>query len=139
MANMRIAAAVRNSMLNVIRNAIDAGGGAGTLKIYGDTQPTNGDTAIGSQTLLATLTFSDPSASDASGGVLTFSVITEDSAADATEQANWARIEDSTGAEVFDCDVTATGGGGTIELNTVAIVTGGPVQITSFTVTFPAV
>jgi hypothetical protein len=138
MANMRVAAAVRNAMLDALIARIDADAGAGTIKIYTGTQPTDGDTALGAQTLLATLTFSTTSAPAASGGVITFSAITEDSSADATGTAAWARIQDNSGDNVFDCDVTATGGGGTIELNTVSIVAGGPLQITAFTITFPA-
>ena len=139
MANMRIAEAVRNAMLDALIARLDADAGAGTLKIYSGTQPTNGDTAIGAQVLLATLTFSTTSAPAASGGVVTFNTITEDSSADATNTAAWARIQDNSGDNVFDCDVSASGGGGTIELNTTSIVSGGPVQITSFTITFPAV
>ena len=51
--------------------------------------------------------------------------------------ATWARVKDSTGATVFDCSVTATGGGGVITLNTTSIVSGSPVSITSGTLTVP--
>jgi hypothetical protein len=70
--------------------------------------------------------------------VLTFSTITEDTSADATGTATWARVRSSDAAQGFDCDVTATGGGGVIELNTVSIVAGGPVRITAFTFSIPA-
>jgi hypothetical protein len=89
---------------------------------------------------LGTLTFSNPAASASASGVLTFSSITQDSAADATGTATWARIADSGGTTVFDCDVGGTNESttGTIQLNTSAIVTGGPIQISSFTLTYPA-
>lgn len=135
MANIRIAAAVRNAMLDAITTAINAGSGAGTLKIYSGTQPANGDAAEAGS-LLATLTFTDPAASGASGGILTFSTITEDSSADNTATATWARIEDSSGGNVFDGDVNTTGA--MINLNTASIVAGGPVRITSFTITLPS-
>lgn len=138
MANVRILTAVRNSMLDQIKTAVDAGAGAGTIKFYTGTQATNANTALGAQVLLGTLTFTDPCASSSASGTLTFSTITEDSAADATGTATWARIQDSTGTVVFDCDVTATGGGGTIELNTTSIVTGGPIRISSFTLSIAA-
>ncbi len=135
---MRVADGTRNAIANAIIAAIDAGAGPGTIKFYTGTQPADADDAVTSQTLLAILTFSDPSAPAASAGKITFSVITEDSSADATGTATWARIEDSDGSNVFDCNVTATGGDGAIELNTVSIVTGGPVRISSFTLTVPA-
>lgn len=126
--------ALRNSRLDAITAAIDAGAGAGTLKIYTGTRPSTGG-AITSQVLLGTLTFSDPSAPAASGGVLTFNSITQDASADATGTAAWARVADSTGAFVMDMSVTATGGGGDIELNTTAVTSGGPISVTSATIT----
>jgi len=65
------------------------------------------------------------------------SAITQDSAADATGTATWARIADSTGATVFDVDVTVTGAGGTLQFNTTSFVIGGPVLISAFTITVP--
>jgi hypothetical protein len=125
-------------MLDALRDKIDAGATGGTIKIYTTPQPANADAAIGAVTLLATLTFSATSAPNAATGITTFSAITEDSSADADGTAVWARIADSNAATIFDCDVTATGAGGTIQLNTTSIVSGGPVRITSFTVTIPA-
>jgi hypothetical protein len=138
MGNVRVLASLRNSRLNLLRNAIDAGSGAGTLKVYTGTQPANADAGLSGNTLLGTLTFTDPSAPDASGGVLTFSTITQDTAADNSGTATWARILDSAGNTVFDCDITASGGGGTLQITTTAIVAGGPIQATSFTLTEPA-
>ena len=137
MANMRLATASRNAVANSIRDLIDLGSLGGTIKIYTTAQPANANTALGAQVLLGTLTFSVTSAPGAAVGVTTFSAITEDSSADATGTAVWARIADSDANTVFDCDITATGGGGTIELNTVSIVSGGPIRITSFTMTAP--
>lgn len=136
MAIIRFVNAVKNSALDTIKTAIDAGSGAGTIKIYTGTQPTSAADAITSQTLLGTLTFSDPCGTSASG-TLTMSAITQDSAADATGTATWARIADSTGATVCDVDVTATGGGGTLQFNTTSFVIGGPILISAFTITVP--
>ena len=136
MAIIRFVNAVKNSALDAIKTAIDAGAGAGTIKIYTGTQPTSPADAITTQTLLGTLTFSDPCGTSASG-TLTMSAITQDSAADATGTATWARIADSTGATVCDVDVTATGGGGTLQFNTTSFVIGGPILISAFTITVP--
>ena len=136
MAIIRFVNAVKNSALDTIKTAIDAGAGAGTIKVYTGTQPTTAADAIVAQVLLGTLTFSDPCGTSASG-TLTMSAITQDSSADATGTATWARIADSTGATVCDVDVTATGGGGTLQFNTTSFVIGGPILISAFTITVP--
>lgn len=132
MAILRLVTALQTSCITPIMTAIDAGSGAGIIEIYNGTIPANANTAVTTQTKLGTLTFSDPSGSVTSG-VFTASAITQDSSADATGTASWARIKDSTGATVCDIDVTSTGGGGVLQLNTVNVVAGGPILITSFT------
>lgn len=100
------ATTLRNARLDAITTAIDAGAGAGLLRIYDGSRPATGGTAT---TLLAELTFSDPSAGSASSGVLTLSAITADASANATGTATWARVVDSTGAFVMDADVGTSG------------------------------
>lgn len=136
MANFRIAVATRNSMLDNLRTNMDADAGAATIKIYSGTQPATADTALSGNTLLGTLTCTDPVAPSASGGTLTFSSITQDSSADASGTATFARIADNSGDTIFDCDVGTSGA--TINLNTTTIVAGGPIAITSFTISIPA-
>lgn len=134
MAVIRLVNAVKHAMLTPLRDAIDAGSGAGTIKVYTGTQPTlPSDAASG--TLLGTLTFADPCCATVgtpTAGSLTMGAITQDSSADATGTAAWARIADSTGATVGDIDVTTTGGGGTMQMNTTNIVIGGPILISAF-------
>lgn len=136
MANFRLVTAVKNSSLDTIKAAIDAGSGAGLIKIYTGTQPSLPSDAVTTQTLLGTLTFSDPCGSSSSG-TLTFSAITQDSSADATGTATWARITDSAANVVFDCDVGVTGGGATLQFNTTNFVITGPILISSFAVSVP--
>lgn len=121
---------LRNSRLNLIRDAVDAGAGAGKLRIYDGARPATGGTATN---LLAELTFSDPSAANASSGVLTFSAITADASADATGTATWCRVVDSTGAVVFDGSVGTSGAD--YNLNTTSITAGVQVSCTSATLT----
>jgi len=123
---------IRNARLNVIRDAIDAGAAGGKVLIYTGTRPATG-AAIGGATLLGTVTCSATSAPDASGGVLTFNAFTEDSSADADGTAAWARITDSDDAFVCDLDVGTSGAD--LIMNTVTIVTGGPIRIDSGTLT----
>lgn len=124
---------VRNARLTAIITAIDGGAGAGTIKLYTGTRPATGG-AITSQTLLGTLTFSDPCGT-VSGGVLTFSTVTGDSSADADGTAAWARIADSTGTFVADVGVGVSGSGMEVIMNTTAIVAGGSIDITSAQIT----
>lgn len=127
---LALATSVRNSMLDQIKTAIDAGAGAGLFRVYDGTRPATGGTAT---TLLAELTFSDPSAAAASGGVLTFSAITQDSSANASGTASWCRGVDSTGTFVFDANVGTSGAD--FNLNTVSITSGQTVSCTSATIT----
>lgn len=126
---MGLADTIRNNRLTQILNAIDAGAGAGFLRIYDGTRPSKGGTVT---TLLAELTFSDPSGT-VSGGVLTFNAVNQDPSANATGTATWARIVDSTGAFVADLSVGTSGQD--VNLNSTSIATGQVVQITSATIT----
>lgn len=126
--------AARNALLNSQRNLIDAGAAGGKMKVYTGTRPTNANTAVGSQVLLGTLTFSSTSAPDAVAGVLTFSAITEDSSADASGTIGWARITDSDDNVVFDATV-GTSGGVVLTFNTLVVVALGPIQCSAFTLT----
>lgn len=133
---IRLSTATRNAKANAAVDLIDAGAAAGTIKIYSGAQPASADTAA-SGTLLATFTLSDPAFGNAVDGTATASAIADVlAAADGT--AGWFRTADSNGATVHDGSVTATGGGGDMELNTTTLVTGVSVSITSYTYTQPA-
>lgn len=139
MANdVRISTAARNAACDAVVDLIDGGSGAGTIKIYdaGSGRPAGPGTAITDQTLLATLTFSDPAFGGASSGTATASSITSDSSADASGTAAWARIEDSAGNDIMDVEVGTSGAD--INFNTVSFTIGSTIAITSFTVTMPA-
>lgn len=136
MANVRLADTAQQAAMDAVVDLIDAGSGAGTIKIYTGTQPATGDTALSGNTLLGTLTFNDPAfGATNSSGVATASAITPDTSADATGTAAWARIQDSNGNNVFDCDVGTSST--TIVLNSVSITSGGTISISSFTMTHP--
>lgn len=134
-ADPRLSNAAASAAADAVVDLIDAGAGAGTIKIYDGTIPTNANTAIGSQVLLATLTFSDPAFGAASNGVATASAITSDSSADATGTASWARIADSNGNTIMD--VTVGTSGEDIDFNTVSFVSGATIAISSLTYTQP--
>ena len=135
-ANIRLADATRNATLDAIKTKMDAGAGPAVMEVYTGTIPTNANTAIGAQVKLGTLTFSDPSAPAASGGVLTFSAITQDSSADDTGTIGWARTKDSDGNTIMDVSA-GTGSGVVLQFNTLAVTAGGPISCSAFTITVP--
>jgi hypothetical protein len=136
MAITKLSIAARQAMALALIAQIDADVGPGTLKFYTGAQPAGPGTAISGQILLGTLTLSDPAAT-ATDGVITFGTITQDNAADADGTATWARLLDNSGDAIMDFDVTGTAGDGAIKLNTTTVVTGGPIAMTSFTITMP--
>jgi len=83
--------------------------------------------------LLGTLTLFDPAGTVATGSI-TFGAITQDNAADADGKARRAVLFDSDDTLVSELDVTATGGDGAIKLNTVNIVAGGPILMSSLVI-----
>lgn len=134
---VNITNAVAQAMANAFTTALDAGT-AGIITIYTGTIPTDADTAIGAQTLLATLTFSGTSfgaASDANpGGRITANAITSDSSADATGTAAWARILTQSGGTTI-CDVSVGTATSTMVFNTVSFTSGSAIACTAFTFT----
>ncbi len=132
---VKLTTAVRDLMAVGIKTALDLGGAAGAIKIYSGTQPANPATAAAG-TVLSEHTLSYPSGA-ISNGVFVLGAIAEDQYANATGTATWARMFDSTGAAVLDCSVSVSGGGGDIQMNTVAVVINGPVRFTSLQLTMP--
>jgi hypothetical protein len=135
----RISNAAAIAACDAIVDLIDGGAGAGLLRIYDGTQPTDPDTAIGAQNLLAELTLSDPAfgaAADAApGGRATASAITTDASANATGTASWFRVVTSAGTAIIDGSVGTSGAD--LNLNTTSIVLGASVAVTSWTFTVP--
>jgi hypothetical protein len=119
-----MASGLRNARLDAITTFA---GGSCLLRIYDGSRPATGGTAT---TLLAELTCNATFAPSASGGTLTLNAITQDSSANATGTATWARIVKSDGTtHVLDCSVGTSGAD--INLNTTSIVSGAAVSITS--------
>lgn len=128
-------ATIRNNRLTVIKDAVDAGSGAGKFLFYDSPRPDTG-AAITTQTLLASIALNDPCGT-VSAGVLTFDVdpVPSDSSANDTGDAVWARIVTSADAFVADLSVGTTGSGADIIMNTVGIIAGLPVSIVSASIT----
>jgi hypothetical protein len=136
MAIIRLNTNIKNAALVPIRDGIDGGSGPGVSKIYAGTIPADINTAIGAQTLLGTVTFSDPCGTIASGA-LTMNAITQDSSADNSGTASFTRIFDSSNVAIMDLDISTVGGGGAMQMNTTNIVALGPILVASFVITMP--
>lgn len=132
----RLATALRNAVSNAITTLVDAGSGPGKIQIYTGAQPTNPNTAA-SGTLLATFTLADPSFGAAASGTITLQGVPLSTTGLAAGTAGWFRALDSADNAVCDGTVSATGGGGQIELNTTTVSVGLNLQITSGTITMP--
>jgi hypothetical protein len=109
---------------------------SGKFRIYSGTRPATPDTALSGNTLLAELTINATAFGAPASGVLTANAITQDSSADATGTATFARVFQSDGTTV-EGDLNVGTSGSDLNLNTVSIIVGGPVSITSLTLTQP--
>ena len=128
--NLKYAVALRNAMLDTITSQI---GSNGKLRIYSGTQPTDADTALGAQTLLADLALSATAAGSAASGVLTFSAITSDSSADNTGAAAWGSL--LTSGNVRKVDFTVGTSGTDMIINNTSINSGQVVSCSALTIT----
>lgn len=128
-----IAVARRNEALDAIRDNANSG----ILRIYTGSRPASPETAA-TGTLLAELTLNATAFGAASGGALTAASITRDESANATGTAGWFRIWQSDGTTPWaDGSITATGGGGELEMPSTSITAGQPVECSSLVITWP--
>lgn len=134
MAVLKLSLAARTALAQALLDKFDAASGPCTIKFYTGAQPAGPGTAVTTQTLLGTLTCSDPMGV-AAAGALTFNAVFQDSAADATGTATWARLLDGAGVAQGDFDVTDEAGSGVVKMNTTSIISGGPIQVSSFVIT----
>lgn len=104
----------------------------GYIRIYNGSQPSNADTAVSSQTLLAELRVNATAAPAAVNGVLTFNAITADASANASGTATWFRTLKSDGSTVI-MDGTVGTAGANMNLASVTLTAGAQVQVTSWT------
>jgi hypothetical protein len=130
-------AALRNAQADAVTARVDAGAAAGRLRIYTGSKPATPETAA-SGTLLADIALNDPAFGSAASGVATLDVTPEptDASANATGTAGYARFTDSDGNGALDCSVGTSGA--EVNLNTLSVVSGVAVTVTSCTYTVPA-
>lgn len=133
-----ISTAARNAAVSGVAALVDADVGAGTVAVYSGGKPAAvSDPATG--VLLATLILADPAFTGPVNGVMTLDATPVLATVGvANGAAGWFRMFDNSGDAVLDGTVTATGGGGDLEMNVTAISVGLAVQIIAGTLTMPA-
>lgn len=118
--------AVRDGVCNFVVDQLDEGTPPGTLEFQ-----TSGNVEV------ATLTLANPAFGASSSGTATAGAITSDNSATGGTITK-ARLKNAAGTDKIICSVTATGGGGDIELDAVSVTAGNIVAVSSLTYTAPA-
>ena len=134
---------ISNAAAIAALEAVAVLGDGGNVKLYTGTAPTNvEDAATGD--LVATLPLnanafnaSTDGTDKAEATLNTTVAVTDPGAAGSTSAVGYYRIEDSGGTAFWQGDVTATGGGGSMELNSTAVAAGIVVNLTAFTLELP--
>ena len=122
----------RNAMLDAITSKV---GSNARLRIYSGTAPASCAAALSGDTLLVDLPCSAALAAASTNGVLTVNSITQTNAG-GSGTASFFRLYESTGTTCYMQGSVGTTGAD-LNLNTTAIAAGGPLQITSWTLTAP--
>jgi hypothetical protein len=129
---IQLSTAVRNARLDAIESTI---GTSPVMKIRTGSVPASCATAD-SGTVLATLNLPPDWMAAAASGAKSKSGTWEDTSADASGTAGHFRIYDSGGSTChLQGTVTATGGGGDLEVQNTSFATGQAVTVTGFTLT----
>ena len=130
--NPKTGATTRNLALDAAFDTLNSG----KFRIYDSTQPTDADTALGAQVLLADLALGATAFAAASAGSKSANAITADSSADATGTATWCSLLTSGSVRKFD----GSAGTGTVNLvlNTASIVAAANVSVSSWSMTLAA-
>jgi hypothetical protein len=115
---------------NDVLDSFDATFNSGTLEIRTGASPGAGATATG--TVLATVALPADAFAAAVAGVKARSGTWEDTAADASGIAGHYRLRNAAGTRVTDGDITVTGGGGAMTVDSVNFTAGQDFLITSF-------
>lgn len=127
---LQLSVAVRNARLDAIESTI---GASPTLEIRTGAPPAN-CAAADSGTVLATVALPSDWMGAASNGAKSLSGTWQDSAADAAGTAGHFRIKQGATCHIQGT-VTATGGGGDMQVQNTSFAVGQQFDVTSFTLT----
>lgn len=134
MADPQFSVGVRNALLDAIETAT---GASAILRIRTGAMPAN-TAAARTGTVLATINLPADWMGAASGGSKTKAGTWEDASADAAGTAGHFEIMDSSGTTChMQGDVSATGGGGFLQVDNVVFAAGQQFTVTAFTLNAP--
>lgn len=133
---IKIGTGARDAATNGIVDRLDAGAGAGIVRVYTGAPPATPQAAV-TGTLLVAFVLSDPAFGAASAGVATGSGLPKTGTGLAAGTAGWFRAVDSDGTGVWQGTVTATGGGGDMTMDTTTVSVGLTVNLTALSYTTP--
>lgn len=131
MPDFRPSLLVKTDRIQAVLTRMDAGSGNGVLRIYEGTIPTNTETAIGAQVLLAEFTMEDPSG--ALVGLTLVMAVPDPAVVVADGHADFCRYVNAAGDVVFDSAVSLPGGTEAVKLSALDLEVGGLVEFVSGT------
>lgn len=124
---------------DAIVDLVDGGVGAGSIQIYSGTVPTDADTALSGNTLLAEPVFSATAfgacADNTGKATATAASITSDSSANASGTASFFRVTNGDGTVIWQG--TAGTSGTDLILDSATITAGQTVSVSSLTISLP--
>jgi hypothetical protein len=101
MLNTKLSTEARNAQLRAFSALLNGG----SIRIYDGVQPTNTETAVDKQKLLATLAFGAVAFGNPSNATIAANKISDCESAPASGTATWARLIKSDGTAVMDGSV----------------------------------
>ena len=122
---------LNTALKNTLLDGIDTVFNSGTLTIRTGAAPGAGNAATG--TVLATIALPADAFAAASGGTKALQGTWQDLSADASGTAQHFRLVNAGATQVLEGTVTATGGGGDMQLDNTSLNAGQQVNITAFT------
>jgi hypothetical protein len=125
----------RDDLIDAVTAQLDLGDASGLLILYDGTQPVDADTAVTTQTVLASLELDDPAFAAASAGTAVLASLPRTTEASASGTATWARIYDSDMVAIMDISVGGAGSGAELILDNTTVTAGYDVTITALSVT----
>lgn len=124
-------AAARNRMLDTLNTEL---GATPKFRVYAGTQPTNADTALGGQTLLADIDLPSNPFSAAASAAVALAAAAEDAAADSGGTATWGSFTKSDGTtRVLDVAIPTE-----VDFNTETFTLGELIRLATCSVSLPA-
>lgn len=132
-SNLKIAQNTASAEANALVGSFTNGA---LFTIYNGTQPATPETAVTTQTLLATVTLASPAFGSASNGVITANTISNVTIS-TSGTASWFRLFKSDGVTVI-MDGSIGISGCDLNLNAVVLSAGATLSTTSFTFTVPS-